>query len=358
MGYKSPLHETGQRTATDYWNDSCSIEELTYGIENGAVGATTNPVIVYNVLQKEMHLWKDRIYEIIKELPDGSEDDIAWKVIEEMAVKGAVLLKPVFDKEKGKRGRLSIQTDPRFYRNTKKIIEQSMHFDSLAGNMNIKIPATKAGVEAIEEVTYRGASINATVSFSVAQVIAVAEAVERGIARREKEGKDTSMMAPICTIMVGRVDDWLKVVANKENIIANPESLEWAGVAVFKNAYKIFKERGYRSRLLAAAYRNHYQWSEFIGGEVSLTIPYKWAKRFNGSDVAVKERIDNPVDPAIIDELSRKFKDFNRMYNADGMSIDEFDELGATVRTLRQFIEGYHDLCGLIRDFMIPNPDK
>ena len=52
MNYKSPLHETVETTATDVWNDSCSVEELKYSIENGAVGATTNPVIVGNVLKK------------------------------------------------------------------------------------------------------------------------------------------------------------------------------------------------------------------------------------------------------------------------------------------------------------------
>jgi transaldolase len=49
---KSPLHETVTTTATDYWNDSCSIEELTYAIEHGATGATSNPTIVGEVLQK------------------------------------------------------------------------------------------------------------------------------------------------------------------------------------------------------------------------------------------------------------------------------------------------------------------
>ena len=49
---RSPLHETVATTQTDYWNDSCSIEELTYAIANGAVGATSNPTIVGEVLQK------------------------------------------------------------------------------------------------------------------------------------------------------------------------------------------------------------------------------------------------------------------------------------------------------------------
>ena len=110
-----------------------------------------------------------------------------------MSVKAAALLMPVFEREKGRNGRLSIQTDPRFYRDSERIVRQAVHFSQLAPNIIVKIPVTKAGVEAIEEATYLGVSINATVSFTLPQAIAVAEAVERGLTRREKEGKDISI---------------------------------------------------------------------------------------------------------------------------------------------------------------------
>ncbi|MEE8440379.1 MAG: transaldolase family protein [Spirochaetia bacterium] len=356
--YKSHLHEMSETTPTDYWNDSCNTDELAHGIEHGAVGATTNPTIVLTVLQQQMGVWRDRIFEIIAGNPTWGEDQVAWQLIEEMAVKGASMLKPVFDRHRGLKGRISIQTNPKNYRDTQALVDQSMHFQTLAPNINVKIPATVAGIEAMEEVTYRGVSVNATVSFTVPQVIAVAEAVASGLKRREAEGHDTGMMAPVATIMVGRVDDWLKILADKHNIITNPDYLEWAGVAVMKNAYRIFRERGYRTRLLAAAYRNHYHWSEFIGGDVIVTIPYKWAVRFNGSDVTVKERMNTPVDPAIVKGLSDKFEDFVKAYEPDGMSSAELDSYGATVRTLRGFVQSYVDLCGVVRDFMLPNPDK
>ena len=164
-------------------------------------------------------------------------------------------------------------------------------------------------------------------------------------------------MGPVCTIMVGRIDDWLKVVMNKENIITDPGYLEWAGVAIFKRTYKIFREKGYRLRLLSAAFRNHMHWSEFIGGDVVISPPYKWQLRYNASDVEVKNRIDDPVDPKIVAELSKKFTEFRRAYEEDGMEVEEFDGFGPTVRTLRQFTASCHQLAGLIRDFMMPNPD-
>lgn len=354
---KTPLKLMVETTDTDYWNDSCSLEELAYAIENGAVGATTNPVIVYNVLKKELPLWKDRIIEIAADNPTFSEDEVAWQVIEEMAIKGSELLLPVFKRENGMKGRISIQTNAKFYRNTEAMVEQAVKFSKLAPNMQIKMPVTKAGIDAFEEATYRGVNINATVCFTLPQVLAAGEAVERGLKRREAEGLDVSKMTPICTIMVGRLDDWLKVVADKENIIINPAYLDLAGVAVMKKAVKIFRERGLRSKLLVAAYRSQLHWSELIGGGIVHTIPYKWQKRYNASTVEVKDTTDEPLDSQVVNDLYEKFEDFRKAYDADGLSPSEFDLYGATARTLRGFIGGYDQLLLIIRELMIPNPD-
>jgi transaldolase len=351
--YKSKLHEISQTTQTVLWNDSCSTEELTSSIGHGAVGATCNPVIVWNVLNQEWDKWKDRIPQIISENPIATEDDVAWKLIEEMSVKAAALLMPIFKREKGRNGRLSMQTDPRLYRDSKKIVQQAVHFSRLAPNIIVKIPVTKAGVEAIEEATYLGVSINATVSFTLPQAIAVAEAVERGLTRREKEGKDISSMGPVCTLMVGRLDDFLKVVADKENITVNPEILDWAGIAVMKKAYQIYCKSGYRLRLLSAAFRHHRHWSEFIGGNVVISPPWHWQKRFNASDVTVDNHMDTPVDPKIIAELEKKFVDFRRAYNEDGMKVEEFDGFGATIMTLRQFCQATSKVIAKVQDLML-----
>jgi transaldolase len=304
-----------------------------------------------------MSLWINRIRALIDEHPTATEDQIGWQLVREISVKSAALLKPCFDLHKGRNGRLSIQTDPRLYRDSRAIVEQAEEFSRLAPNMIVKIPVTSAGIPAIEEATYRGISINATVCFTLPQCIAVAEAVERGLQRREREGKEIISMGPVCTIMVGRLDDWLKVVVEKERITIDPGYLEWAGVAVFKKTYHIFRQRGYRIRLLSAAFRNHMHWSEFIGGDVVISPPYAWQVRFNASDVEIKPRIDNPVDPKIIAELSKKVADFRRAYTEDGISIDEFNSFAPTRRTLRQFIAACGDLNSIVRDVLIPNPD-
>ncbi|HEU5325577.1 MAG TPA: transaldolase, partial [Candidatus Limnocylindria bacterium] len=78
---------------------------------------------------------------------------------------------------------------------------------------------------------------------------------------------------------------------------------------------------------------------------------------FNASGVEVLERMDEPVDPAYVDELVRRFDDFRRAYEPDGLRTEEFDGFPPTVRTLRAFIGSYHDLLAAVTDAQLPNPD-
>ena len=353
MSYKSPMHEMSQTTPTQFWNDNCSLTDLAFSIEHGAVGATTNPVIVGQVLEAEFEKHTPTIKQLLAANPTATEDDIGWLLNEKMACDGAKLLYPIFKATGGKCGHISIQTNSKYYRDTGRMVEQAVGFSKLAENMMVKMPMTAQGIAAVEECTYHGVNINATVSFTVPQAIAVAEAVKRGMERRVAEGKDNSHLFPVCTIMVGRVEDWLREVAERENIIVDPNALTMSGVAVFKNAYKIYKERGYHTRLLAAAYRHHHHWSEFIGGDVSMTIPPMWIRRFAGSDITVENRMDTPVDPRLVAQLKKHFPDFDRAYEPDGMKPEEFESYGATVRTLAQFLGGYDKMIGLVRSVMV-----
>ncbi len=354
----SPLLRMVQETPTDYWNDSCAVTELEYAVERGATGATSNPTIVHEVLKKESEHWVPRVHEMAAANPRWSEVELTWALVEEMAARGAGVLQPVFDRERGLKGRLSVQLNPANYRDPQRMVEQAVRFDQLAPNILVKFPATAAGIAGIEEATSRGISINATVNFTLPQAVAVAEAVERGLERRERAGGDTSAMTPICTLMIGRLDDWVKVLVERDDIALHPDAANWAGIAVFKRAYALFRERGYRPRLLAAAYRHRLHWTELVGGDVAMTMPHAWQVRFNKSGMVPEPRMDVPVDAAIVDDLLERVPDFRRAYEPDGMRPDEFEGFGASVRTLRSFIKSYHDLMAAVRDLVLPDPDK
>jgi transaldolase len=355
---ESPLLRMTQETPTRLWNDSATPSELSAAIGWGAVGATCNPVIALGALRSDLPRWQKRIAEYAAENPTASESDIGWAMVRELSVEDAALLADAFHEHKGRNGRLSVQTDPRLYRDAAGLAAQSVEFDALAPNIIVKIAATESGIAAMEEATYRGVSINATVSFTVPQAVAVAEAIERGLRRREAEGLDVAGMGPVCTIMVGRLDDWLKAVAKRDGVIIDPGYLEWAGVAVFKRAYEIFQERGFRTRLLSAAFRNHMHWSQFVGGDVVISPPFDWQVRLNASGIEPVSRIGDPVDEHVVQTLWEKFPEFRRAFDPDGMTIAEFEDFGATRKTLRQFLVACAELEGLVRDVLLPDPEK
>ena len=352
---RSPLLTMTQTTPTALWNDSADPVELQTAIAWGAVGATCNPVIALAAIRADQPRWEGRIAELAGQMPTATESEIGWKVVEEVSLQAARLLEPAFAEHAGRNGRLSMQTDPRLRRSVTALADQAEHFASLAPNIIVKVPATEVGVEAIEEATYRGVNINVTVSFTVPQALATGEAIERGLKRREAEGKDVSSIGPVVTIMVGRLDDWLKEVVARDGIEIDPEHLEWAGVAAVKRAYTLFQERGLRARVLAAAYRNQLQWTELVGGDLVLSPPFGWGQKFDASGIEPTPRIDVPVDPEIIASLER-IEDFRRAYEPDGMTPAEFDDFGATRKTLRQFLTADEELDQLVRDVITPAP--
>lgn len=351
----SPLLRMVQETPTSLWNDSASTLELSQSIAWGASGATCNPAIALSVLRADRPRWSSRGRELADERPQATESDIGWTLVKELSVEAATFLLPSFHSSGGRQGRLSIQTDPRLYRDVDALVAQALEFSKLADNVIVKIPATEQGIEAMEEATRLGVSVNATVSFTLPQALAVGDAIERGLRRREADGEDVRSMGPVCTVMVGRLDDWLKVVVARSGPLVDPGCLEWAGIAVFKKAYRIYRERGYRTRLLSAAFRNHMHWSQLVGGDVVISPPFAWQQRIHDSGIDPVDRIDDPVSPQAIEELSR-ISEFRRAFDEAGLRAAEFASYGASVRTLRQFLGAVGDIEVFVRDAVLPEP--
>ncbi len=350
-----PLLTATQSFPTVLWNDSSDLDELRQSISFGGVGATCNPVIAYTTISRHPEVWNPRIHAIAQAHPTWGESAIGWQAVKDMSVEAARLLEPAFAEHAGRNGRLSIQTDPRLHRDAAALADQAEEFHHLAKNIVVKIPATEVGIKAIEEATYRGVSINVTVSFTVAQAVRAAEAIERGLSRREAEGLPIASMGPVVTIMVGRLDDWMKHVVARDRLFIDASALEWAGIAVFKEAYRIFLERGFSSRLLCAAFRNVHHWAQFQGGDVVVSPPFAWQEIINASDYQPVACMDMPVDQHYLDELMR-IPDFVRAFDLDALTESEFASFGPTRATLRQFLDADAKLDALVRDILVPAP--
>lgn len=350
----APLARVARDTPTVLWNDSADPEELSRSLEFGAVGATCNPVIAFAAIKKSANVWGPRLRELAEEHPTWGESQLGWQAVKELSIAAARLLEPAFRASGGRNGRLSIQTDPRLHRDAEALVEQAVEFSQLAENIIVKIPATATGIAALEEAAYRGVSINATLSFTVPQAVAVGEALERALDRRAADGLPEQEFGHVVTIMGGRLDDWLKKWAAENRILTSPGVLDWAGVAALKRAHHVFTERGYRSRILSAAFRNHLQWSELVGGDLVISPPFDWQARINENNIPSPPRIDVPVAADIMDEL-QTLSEFHRAYDLDGMAAAEFENFGAARNTLRQFLDADAQLDALVRDILVPS---
>lgn len=350
--YANPLHESAVRfPMTQLWNDSCGRGDLEFALARGAVGATSNPVIVGGVLRREPELWADRLRSIIRdESPAATDEEICWKLSAEMGVAAARILEPMFRESGGALGRQALQVNPRFYRDSGRTAAQAVELAAAAPNILVKMPVSSSGVRALEEATYAGVSVNGTVSFGLPQAVAAAEAIERGLARREKDGLPIDRISPSCTLMIGRADDWLKKCAERDSVPILPEHLEWGGVAVFKKAYALFKERRYRAKLLVASNKSHHLWSNFIGADVLVTVNPVWWRKMEGCRMEVRRTIDDPVPSASVAELYDKIEDFRKLYDERGIAVGDFETFGAFKDTMREFFTGYDEFLSYLRD--------
>ena len=188
--------------------DSFHTEHHKYALENHNVGITTSPTWVAKMLLDEpFEAHKKEIEALIKKYPTMNEHEIMWQWTLEMGKERSNVMLPLFQEGNPKRGRFSIQTSIYDYNNSEKILKMAREVNSLNENMQVKIPSTKEGIKAMEEATYEGISVMATLCFSVDQAISAATAIERGLKRREEEGKDISKINPVCAVLLGMQED-------------------------------------------------------------------------------------------------------------------------------------------------------
>ena len=90
-----------------------------------------------------------------------------------------------------------------------------------------------------------------------------------------------------------------------------------------------------------------------------ISPPYSWQVRINKSGIKPNlNSIDDPVEPRILEPLLNSLPEFRKMYETDGLKAEEFTHFGATLRTLRGFLQSVNDLESFVRDVTVPNPDK
>lgn len=328
------------QTKSTYWHDSAIPEELEAALLNGARGMTTNPFLIASTLNARPEFWKPMLDKEISALKGSEKAEALMRTV----VRYFANRLAEYRSEGEYKGYCCVQTDPSKPGNSQRMIEQAKRFAKIAPNIVVKMPATRAGIEALEACAALGINVAATVSFTVAQVLAVGEAISRGKKRAREKGITPGL--GIAVLMVGRLDDYLRDVMQDSGAPATEEDVVCAGTAAIKRAYKIFNERGYDCVLMPAGCRGAYHISELAGGHMIMSIAPKIASQLEelGCEDFV-ERIDEAVSAERIDRLMT-MPEFRKAYEPDGMKLEEFITFGSCNRTLDQFINcGWNILC-------------
>ena len=329
-------------TKTSWWHDSADVDELAFALGHGAVGVTCNPYLSNLVIAKCRPKGDQEIEAVIaKGLPAEEKAEALMRIA---VTRCCNMLLPEYQRTGGATGYVCAQVNPARTGDRKAMLEMARRFHNWAPNIAVKLPGAAAGLDVEEDCIAEGITTTLTVSFTVPQVLAIAERHRKGVARAKAKGIKPGRCYSV--IMIGRLDDYLREVAHDTQAGVSESDIRWSGLACTKRAYKLYQERGYESELLVAALRGPYHLTELAGANLIMSIapgPQVW---FVKDDHPREARIDREVPADAIERLS-KMPEFVKAYEPDGMSPLEFIGYGVTQRTLSFFADtGWKPLEG------------
>jgi transaldolase len=322
-----------ENTPTTWWHDSADVAELDLGLSRGASGVTTNPFLSALALQSSRGHWSSDIDAVLaRNLPAAEKAEALMRIAVTHASKQLLSR----DRQEAESSYVCAQVNPLRAGDRDVMLAMARRLTQWAPNIAVKLPATSAGLDVLEDCAAEGITTTLTVSFTVPQALAIGERHRAGIRRAEAQG-----IAPgkcFAVLMIGRLDDYLREVAQDNQASVSESDIRQAGLAVTKRAYSFYREREYDAVLLVAALRGEYHLTELAGAELVMSIHPSWQGPFVSRDFPFEPRIECPVPAPVIDRLSQ-MPEFVKAYEPDGMSPADFITYGPTQRTLTQFCE-------------------
>jgi transaldolase len=331
---------------TRFWINNPTPDEADKAIAAGAISCTTNPTYASKQIQREET--HDYALQVIEQALQESEDDHrAADVVQQRLVK-LILEKflPLYEKNPGQAGFVSIQGNPYFDENPDHIVDEALRYRNLGKNFITKIPVTKAGLLALESLISEDIPMIATEVMSIAQAIATCEMYQR-------VSRACGKFPPFyLTHITGIFDQHLKNVVEKEGIKIEPDILWQAGCIVARKQYKIFKQRGYPGAMLGGGARGLHHFTEMVGSEMHITINWRGtADTLIEMDSPVVYRMETPTPQYVVDELLEKIPDFRKAYHEDGLLIEDAKDYGPVELFRNMFLNGWNDLIETIKEY-------
>jgi transaldolase len=244
------------------------------------------------------------------------------------------------------------------------MLRQALELAALAPNIMIKAPGTSEGIEVLHELTALGIPTNATLAFVLPQFVEVAEAVQSGLLKARANGVDLTRWRSVVTMMSARWENAPEFVseAKEAGVVLSAEDRRWAGVALFKKACRVFRERAYPSKMLICSLRlgptvdgveRVGDLEHAAGGDAVFTCPPNFLTELmtQAEHVQFSARIDEPIPEDVMGRL-RQVPYFARSYAVDGLTRSEFKTVPALVSTFHEFCRATEKMVAFVQENM------
>ena len=349
------FHRVHRLSPTRFWVNNPTPSEADLAIAAGAISCTTNPTFAMRLLQHE-ETAADAQALVDRALANARQDgSVCESVVTGLCAGLFDRFLPQFEASGGTRGFVSIQGNPHLDEDAGQIVDEALRYRGSAVNFIAKVPATQAGIAAMEELLKQGVPVVATEIMGVAQMIACAEAYRRSVPG------GSPGPAFFLTHITGILDEYFQKVVREKEIAISRDVLWQAGCAVARRQYRVFKERGYDGIMLGGGARGTHHFTEMVGSEMHVTINWTGtADRLIQEDPPVIWRMFTPTPDAVLSELLEKVPGFRQAYDEAGLAVEEFARFGPVLHFRDLFVRGWDHLLGVIaaRRPIAPAPGK
>ncbi len=317
-------------------------------------GCTTNPPLSLTAIKSDPDFWDPWIDELIYSHPDLTTEELAWLTYKEVVKRGAAMMLPIWEASGGRYGWISGQLDPRLFTEVDVMVEQAEELSALHPNVMIKVPASTEGIQVLEILASKGISTNTTTCFTLPQIMASARATARGLNCVQRgsyfvpETVDHTRWRAVITMMIGRLTEHpaLMVQAERRGINVTWQDRHWLGIAIFQRAYRLLKEEGLPSKMLACSMRQgplvagkaRFWDIEKLAGDVVFTCPpYVLEPLFQIGDDLDFENIEEVEVPQHVLDKLLQIPYALQAYEPNGMWLEQFNTHPATIATVEKF---------------------
>ncbi len=341
---KGYFQRVAEQTPTRLWINNPTVEEARKSIAAGAIACTTNPSYASKLLTAESD-GAEVTRAVARAVSEADDDQEAVDLVQQRLARRIMAeFLELHEAAPRREGFVSIQGNPLKDTDADGIVNEALRHAKLGANFIAKIPTTEAGLAAMDALLRRNVPVIATEIMAIAQAVAACELYRR--AARESG----SSPAFFVTHITGIFDEYLKETAERKRIAVSPDALAIAGAVVARKQYHLMKERGYPGILLGGGARGLAHFTDFVGGEVDITINWKGtADKLIEQDGPVVRRIDAPEPRALVDELLARLPDFACAYLEDGLARSQYAGYGPVVKFRDSFIKGWTQVLDLVR---------